>query len=376
MAVQILQVTLILFIPFLTIQLCQRYKTISFFSPIVLCFGIGILIRNLNLIPVNEIVSGVFRDATVLYALPLLLFSSDVKAWIKHSKRTLFSYALAVSGGLISVFLSSLLFKEVIADIWIPAGMIGGIHTGGTPNLFAVGMALGAEDKVFTLANSAQILWGAINLFFMLSIGQKVYGLILKPFESSVSARSTHTDSYLNYDEISKSDTAWALLLVSVIVATSVALSYLVFQQVEATLIIVFITTASIMCSFNKVIRNLKGPFELGDYFLLMFGVAVGMMSDFRELVAEGGPYILYLGCIMILTLLLQVFLSKLTNIDTDTFIVTSTAAIYGPVFIPQVTNVLKNKSLLVGGIAVSLIGLAIGNYIGIGLAHLVRLVI
>ena len=104
-----------------------------------------------------------------------------------------------------------------------------------------------------------------------------------------------------------------------------------------------------------------------------MFGVAVGMMSDFRELINEGGPFIIFIGVTMISTILFQLVLSKIFKIDTDTFIITSTAAIYGPVFIPQVARALKNRSIILGGIAVSLIGLAIGNYIGISLAYIVK---
>ncbi len=373
---QLIQIVLITIIPILAIRVSFKYKNISFLSPIVICFAVGIIVRNLGLLPINEDISGFYRDASILYALPLLLFSSDIKAWIKYSRQTIFSFGLAVFAAAFAVIVCSLIFTSQIDDIWIPGGMIGGIHTGGTPNLFAVGMALGAQDEVYTLSNSAQILWGGINLFFMLSIGQKVYTYFLRPFPHSAKQKESAQDEYLNYDMMSIRDIAISLMLVTIIVGLSIGISFLIFNKLEATLIVVFVTTISLICSFSQYIRTLKGPFEIGDYCLLMFGVAVGMMSDFRELIQAGGPYVLFIGMILLLTIMTQLLLSKLFRIDTDTFIITSTAAIYGPVFIPQVARVLKNKSIIVGGIAVSLIGLAIGNYIGIGLAYLIKFLI
>ena len=104
-----------------------------------------------------------------------------------------------------------------------------------------------------------------------------------------------------------------------------------------------------------------------------MFGVAVGMMSDFRSLLEDGGPYILYVALIFLFTILVQLILCKIFKIDRDTFIITTTAAIYGPVFIPQVAQALKNRAIILGGIAVSLIGLATGNYIGIAMGYIVK---
>ena len=323
--------------------------------------------------PVDEGITGFFRDVSILYALPLLLFSSDVKEWLSHSKSTLLAYLFAVLAGAIAVTVVSFLFVDHLADVWIPAGMMAGIHSGGTPNLFAVGIALGAQDEVFTLTNSAQILWGAIHLLFLLSVAQSLYGLILRSFTNQNENSDGEDISYLRHDLISAKDMLLSLVLTTLIVALGVFVSYIFFGKLEATLIIVFVTTMAIMCSFNNKIRSLRGSFEIGDYCLLMFGVAVGMMSDFRSLLEDGGPYILYVALIFLFTILVQLILCKIFKIDRDTFIITTTAAIYGPVFIPQVAQALKNRAIILGGIAVSLIGLATGNYIGIAMGYIVK---
>ncbi len=308
-------------------------------------------------------------------ALPMLLYSSDVKAWVSESRMTLFAFGLCLISGLIGAGIGGYVFQSYISESWIPAGMMVGISSGGTPNLFAVGIALEAKDEVFTLTNSSQIFWGAIYLIFLLSLSARVFGWFLK-IPKPTAFESEEISSYLQYDKVSLKDSLIAILITIGIVAFSVGISFAVFGKLEPTIIIVFITSLGIISSLSPAIRKLRGPFEIGDYLLLMFGISVGMVSDFHILLSEGGPYILFVFLIMFLTVSIHMVLCKLFKIDRDTFIITSTAGIYGPVFISQIAYALKNKSLIVGGMAVSLLGLAIGNYLGIGLAYFLKWVL
>lgn len=305
-------------------------------------------------------------------ALPMLLYSSDVHAWIRDSKLTLGAFGLCLLSGLLGAGIGGYVFQSYISEVWIPAGMMVGISSGGTPNLFAVGIALEASDEVFTLTNSSQIFWGATYLIFLLSLSARVFGWFLK-IPNQEDFENENSDSYLKYSEVSLRDSIIAFLITIAIVGFSVGVSFAVFGKLEPTLIIVFITSLGIISSLSPSIRRLKGPFEIGDYLLLMFGISVGMVSDFHALLSEGGPYILFVFLIMFLTVSIHMLLCKIFKIDRDTFIITSTAGIYGPVFISQIAYALKNKSLIVGGMAVSLLGLALGNYLGIGLAYLLK---
>jgi len=371
----ILQVLVILIFPVLAIWLGGFKRLGAFLSPIVLCFAAGIIIRNFGLLSVSDGISGNIRDVSILFAMPMLLFSSDVRSWLTQSRKTLLSFLFAVSAGCIAATLAALIFRSSIDDIWIPAGMMVGIHTGGTPNLFAVGIALNAQDEVITLTNSAQILWGAMYLLFLLSLAPSLTSLILKDHSDSEDRHST-SHSYTNYKAVSIADVIKAVIMTVIIIASGVGISFLFFDFMSPTFIIIFVTTIAVTLSFSKYVRDLRGPFEVGDYLLLVFGVAVGMMSDFWVLIEEGGPYILFVAIILLGTFLMHLLLARLTGIDCHTFLITSTAAIFGPVFIPQVAQALKNRSLILGGVAVSLAGLAIGNYIGISMAYLIEYIV
>jgi len=70
-------------------------------------------------------------------------------------------------------------------------------------------------------------------------------------------------------------------------------------------------------------------------------------------------------------SLLLHAVLCRLIGIDTDTFLITSVAALMSPAFVPMVARSLGNPGILMSGMATGILGFAIGNYLGISVALL-----
>jgi uncharacterized membrane protein len=62
-----------------------------------------------------------------------------------------------------------------------------------------------------------------------------------------------------------------------------------------------------------------------------------------------------------------------LFKIDRDTVMVTSAALVCSPPFVPAVAGALKNKEIVFSGITVGIIGYAIGNYLGLIMAELLK---
>ena len=48
-------------------------------------------------------------------------------------------------------------------------------------------------------------------------------------------------------------------------------------------------------------------------------------------------------------------------------------AGIFGPAFVAPMSAVLKNKAILVSGVTTGLVGIAVGNFLGVALAYLVK---
>jgi len=367
----IIQSILILGFPSLALWLARKYSIAAFISPIVLCFAVGIIVANLRLLDVDTKAVSYIRDPAILLSLPLLLFSSDLKVWLRNSRKLLYGYFIAAFVTVFAVTFSAICFQHLIPEIWTSAGMMTGIHTGGTPNLFAVAMATDASDTDVTLIHSSQVLWGAIHLLFLLTVGHRLYEYFLGKADRSPLDFSS--EDYVKHSEIKASELLYSLALASFLIALMAGLSKATTGELNETILIVGITSLAIVCSLHPSVRNWKGSFEAGDYLLLVFGVAAGMLTDMRRVISEGGVYISFVGIIFLTSIIFMLILSRLFGIKKDTAVISTTAAIYGPVFIPQVAQVLRNRSIIPGGIAVSLIGLALGNYMGILMASLLR---
>jgi uncharacterized membrane protein len=70
----------------------------------------------------------------------------------------------------------------------------------------------------------------------------------------------------------------------------------------------------------------------------------------------------------------LHILYCRLLKIDVDTMLVTSTSAIMSPPFVGLTAVALGNREIVMAGITTGLIGYAAGNYLGILVAQVLRL--
>jgi uncharacterized membrane protein len=133
------------------------------------------------------------------------------------------------------------------------------------------------------------------------------------------------------------------------------------------------ITTLGIAVSFIRKIRELPLSFATANYLILVFALAMGSMSNLAELLETSSMLVWFCGFMVFGSVLIHYMLAAVFRVDRDTLIITSTAAIFGPLFIGPVANALGNKEIIPIGIALGLIGYALGNYLGYGIAFVLK---
>ncbi len=373
MIAQVLQVLLIILGPYLGIRAARRLGMGSWLSPVIIAYALGIIIANLPGFPIDTTISTTFSEVTVLLAIPLLLFSTNIRAWLSHAPKTLLAFGLCVISGLVASSVVAFSFPLEGFDQWMISGMLVGVYTGGTPNMQAIGLALGASEDVYVLLNAADIFCGGIYLIFLTSVAHRFLGWFLPDFEGDRGLEMTEADS-------EKGEWNWyhlglAFALTLFIIGASLGLVWAFTGALKASSwIILLLTGGSIAASFSAKVRELKGAFEAGEYLLLMFCVAIGSLSNFQEMLNGSTSIIPYTASVLLLTVALHFALAALFRIDRDTTLITSTAALYGPVFIGQIASVIGNRTLVFSGMATGLIGYALGNFLGIGMAALLQI--
>ncbi len=358
------QLLIIALFPYLAKIISQ--KTVTWLSPVVLCYLMGILLANWQGLLINHAIADYATQGTILLALPFLLYSTNLSREIfKEFKTALLAFLLCVFSGLIGTVSTAFLLYGTYDNAPILAGMIAAIFSGGIPNMQAVGMALEADKQTIVLMNTADVFVGGIFLVFLTSIAHSVLGLFLNNYiKGNLQMSKSQNSSSKNI--INLTDFVKGLLLTLAIIGFSVGMSFLFFQKLAATFIILAITTLSLLATKFKWVQQLKGTFEIGDYLLLMFCVAVGMLANFDNILTDGKHVIVFLAFAWGFTVLLHWLFCYFFKIDRDTAIVTQTAAIYGPVFIGQIASTIGNRRLVFPGIALGLLGIAMGNYVGV----------
>ena len=76
-----------------------------------------------------------FMNITIPLAIPLLLFSLNIKEGFRMAGKTFIALILGVIAVLIVVGGGYFVFKKSVPELWKVSGMLVGLYTGGTPNL-------------------------------------------------------------------------------------------------------------------------------------------------------------------------------------------------------------------------------------------------
>lgn len=362
---------------------CKKSDFLNKFGTVSLAYILGIILGNIGIItPEIKSVQDNFTSVTIAMALPMLLFSINLKQWSRLALKT----GLAVFFGIISVMLVTAfgyyIFKDYIPDCWQVSGLMIGVYIGGTANMAAIMKALNGNPDTFILVNAYDILICMGYFIFLITVAQKFVGKFLIPFKPAEEHvhLSNEVDDFDGWDAfigIGKLSVIFPLLLAiflsGAIVGIAMLLKPLFPEEYQTAGIILSITAISILFSLIPAINRIQKTFQSGMYLIVIFCIVVGSMADFSMFNTKS----LYLAAFIVLvitgSLALQIVFSKIFKIDADTTIITSTAFIFSAPFVPTVANALKNKEIILSGITIGIIGYTTGNFLGISLAYFLK---
>lgn len=383
------QILFLLFFPLAAIFLAGRVKIFSWIGPVVLCYAGGVLLALTpnSIFHADAKLSDAVASAVVPLGIPLLLFSTDFPGWFRYAGGAVLSFGLAIVSVLVSSVAAFYLLGDTVdraADI---SGMLVGVYTGGTPNMAAIGKALEVPENTYLLIQTADVLIGGVYLLFLLSIAHRVALLFLRPFqapdgdEESGDVLDSEDMMGVTWRDVPPIGMSVVLSILVVLVSAAVAVGLALLQgytldelgrnqQPLIPALLLGLTTFAIAASFVPAVRSLRGSYESGEYLILIFCVAMGSMVQPGSLFETGGDIIVYCLAVMGGSIVLHYFLGWLFRVDADTLIITSTAALYGPPFIPPVCEAIRNRRVLVSGLTTGLVGYAVGNYLGYSVAQ------
>lgn len=384
----ILTILYLLGVPMLVMWLAKRWAWIDRVSPMTVLYLIGLAVA--NLVPANNGVFNVdagtntlFSNVAVPLAIPLMLMGCNSKGWQVGKAFKVFITGL-VSVLIVTVvgfflFQPSVHSSESYRGFAQVCAVATGIYTGGIPNMGAIKQAVGMPNQTYLYITSYDLIVTGIYLVFIVLFGKTVFRKLLPgrgvgSDERTVEVEEQGSVGGKPFDSKHYKSSLLAIVLTLVIAAVSYAVSLFVSGNgnPDMTVLILLLTTLAIAASFLPPMKRQQHSFDMGLYYVYVFCLAIATACNVREMDIAGSlPILYYLGFIIFGSLVLQFLFARMLKIDGDSVMVCSVALINSPPFVPLAAALLSNKNIVILGITVGLLGYMLGNYLGIGLYHL-----
>ena len=136
---------------------------------------------------------------------------------------------------------------------------------------------------------------------------------------------------------------------------------------------ILFITAITLLVAnvFHNQLENLQGAFETGILMMYIFFATIAAGADVAVMIDAGLMVFIY-ACFIIITHLIVIVLgAKLFKMDLAEIVIASLACIGGPVAPAAIAASRGWRELVTPGLMVGILGYAIANFMGVGLASL-----
>ncbi len=365
----------------------QRFKLAQKIGTIILAYAVGIVLALTGAVEFDgaeavafDKIQRTIMNLTVPLAIPLMLFNVDFKLWTRSLPKTIWAFVAGIVAVLVAIVSGFFIFRNSgITELNNVAGLMMGIYSGGTVNFFALGEALSVNPETIVFVYAFEMVVTFPFVIFIASGGYKCFRRFL-PFATQADAQNLQQDnvdiSIESYSGMLQPRTivqmAVALLVAVAFAGIGAALSLLITGKLSELVVILTVTTLAIAASFIKKIRALPKTFELGMVFILMFSVVVASQFDITTLYRTSRLlyFILY---IMVVSIVLHLLLCRLFKIEGDLFTVASVGLLCSPPFVPPIVSAIKNPRMLISGVVIGLAGYAVGTYLGIAIASILR---
>lgn len=339
----------------------QRYN--QFGTVFVLCAPMGL--SALSVIPHSSPVYGFVSTYFVPLAIPLLLFSSNIRAILQQAGPMLGAFGLAIFVTLaVSVTTMFGLGFDQEAKVW--ASILTSGFIGGAANIASVADAFDRSQSpelavVVTCGLAVAIPYLAF-LFLLPSI-KPLWRLF-----SAIEYRADHHESPSDramQPEVSSLSLIFSLTCSVVIVAVAdVVVSVSgqgAWRYIVITALSVFVASA-----LPDSDRRLAGHFSLGHVLIYLFFAALGAQVNFALISGLGLQIVLFAVILLTMHLICLSLLGRILKVPGAMLLIASNASIFGP---PTAAAMAASKGwgdLVTPGLLCGVLGYATANFFGI----------
>ena len=377
----------------LALRLEQRDGVFRSLGAGLVAILLAMLLSNVGVLPGESPTYGWLASWGVSLAVALILLRVDVRSVADAGPRMLLAFAVGAASTTVGALTGALLVGEAVGpEAWKLAGQFTATYTGGGMNFAALARALDTSNDLFTAAVAADVsltaVWMVACLAAPLLLDGRGRGGTAATSAASAAAPAEPAEAGSAGGAASDrggpadgADTLERALTDSVrplALVDLAAVAALAVAAVWAAGALARVSPATIVLLIAQlpVVQRLTGAALLGNYLLLLFLAANGAQSVVAN-IFRLGPAVFWFALTTVLVHGIGIFgVGRLLGLDAGTLAIASQANIGGPPSAVALASARGYASLVLPGVAAGLLGYAVGNYLGFGVAALVRMLI
>ena len=379
-----------------SIYLEQTYKWASKVTGAIIGLLLAMFLANIKVIPTEAATYDIVWGYVVPLGIPLLLYNANIKKIWRESGKMLIMFLLSSIGTLLGVFVSFILLKNHIPDLYKMAAMMTGSYIGGGVNFAAMAQSFGTGSEWVSALVVADNLLMALYFFVLLAIPSIGFfrRKFIHPYIDEVEGRIDTKEGenlakqYWGRKEISLRDIAFGVALSFVIVWISTEISNFLGSVIPTGNFILdllngflgnkylLITTFTVLLATfaPNFMSNIHGAQEIGTFLIYIFLVVIGVPASIELIVTRAPLLLLFTGIIVAINMIVSLILGKIFKFSIEEILVASNANIGGPTTAAAMA-IAKGWNKLIGpSILAGILGYVIGNYLGIFMGNLLHL--
>ena len=344
-----------------------RFALFKALSAALVGILLAMVLSNVGLIPAQNKAYDVLIDPGISLGIVLILLSVNISTIRSAGGPMLLAFGLGAIGTAVGAFISALVLAPLIGpETWKLAGQFMGTYNGGGVNFAALGRAFDTSSEMFSAAIAADVLLTALWMAACL-----VAPLFFSRRQSV--QRSGEQDGLIGSLYKSTPVRLQDAALLVIIALGAVWLAKHLGTLVPGIPEVLWLTTIALAVGQVPYIRQLSGAGLWGYYLLLLFLATNGAQSVVKNIIVIG-PGVLYFAIGTVVLHGVCVFgLGLLFRLDATTLAIASQANVGGPASAMALATARGAADRVLPGVAVGLLGYAMGNYTGFAMGMLVR---
>lgn len=372
-------VVLLTVVVWASLKLEERSALVRSLGAALLGILLGMLLSNTGVIPGLSPAYDFLQSTGVSIGIVLILLGVDVRSVLDAGPTMLVAFFLGAFGTTVGAMVAGfVLAPEIGGETWKLAGQFTGTYIGGGMNFAALGQAFATSGNLFTAAIAADVVITAVWMAACLSV-PVLLGRGRGPgWQASSGSETEPSEPMVMTLERRLYSSGAPITLGDAAALAAIALGAVLLSRVLGGLLpvipqVLWLTTLALAAGQVKPVQRLAGSAMLGNYLVLLFLASNGAQSVLANIIRVG-PAVFYFACLTVgIHGLLLFGLGRLFRIDLGTLAVASQANIGGAASAMAMASARGYTDRLLPGVAVGLLGYAIGNYVGFVVAALMR---